>query len=326
MKQPYPDIKPYWRGRLDLNGQQLYVEQAGNPQGIPLLFLHDGPGLGCHPSDRCLFDPQRYRIILLDQRGCGQSQPHLQMTGNNLTALSQDLDGLAEQLEIEQWVVAGVGWGALLALHFAIERRDRVMALLLVGGGLGTDQELRWLFECGAPQVYPEAYGNFCRGFRLAPGLPVSELLKHCNQFLSGTNELEKMHAARLWVGWMSHCCSLRPQPDLEDQLRESHVLLAFASLQCHYMANRWFLDKANGLVDRLVAIDGIPLICVHGRFDMVVPLASTFVLQGKLPDAKLQIVREAGHSVREAALIDAVVKAQLQLADELGAAPPECG
>ncbi|UTA48537.1 alpha/beta fold hydrolase [Simiduia sp. 21SJ11W-1] len=326
MHQAYPDIRPFARNTLAVNGHQIYVEQAGQPTGVPLLFLHDGPGLGCHGADRRLFDPQRFHMILPDQRGCGRSRPHLALADNRREQLCDDMVALREQLGIEQWVVVGVGWGGLLALTLALREPERIQHLLLIGTGLGRRQELEWLFEEGAPQVFPEAYRHLCKALRVTEGLSAGELLARATDMFQSDNEIERMALARHWGQWMSQCAGLKPQTDLQKAYLEPPVVLAHACLQAAYMQRQWDFDQPAGVLPHLGALQSHGITCVHGRFDMISPLSGVWHLQGVLPDMKIHIVREAGHSVREAAMLDAVVKAQADIAGACNAPPPDCG
>ena len=326
MHQAFPDIRPFARNTLAINNYQLYVEQAGQPSGVPLLFLHDGPGLGCHAADRRLFDPQRFHMILPDQRGCGRSRPHLALEDNRREALCDDMQSLRLELGIDKWVLVGVGWGGLLALTLALREPEHIQSLLLIGTGLGSRAELTWLFEDGAPQVFPEAYRHLCKALKVTEGLPAQALLDRAQTVLQGGNELERMAMARHWAQWMSQCAGLKPQTELQKAYLEPPVVLAHASLQLAYMARQWDCDQPGGLVPQLGALQSLSITCVHGRFDMVSPLAGVLHMQGMLPDMKIHIVREAGHSVREAPMVDAVLKAQAEIADACGAHPPDCG
>lgn len=326
MRQPFPEIKPFARSQLSINGHEMYVEQAGEPAGVPLLFLHDGPGLGCHRADRRLFDPERYHLLLPDQRGCGRSRPHLALSGNSRQAVCDDLVALRTQLGIERWVVAGAGWGGLLALTLALREPGHVQALLLLGTGLGAVDELNWLFETGAPQVFPEAYRQLCQALGIRAGCSAKVLVNHALNKLTQGNELARMGMARHWAYWLSQCAGLRPQMDLQEEYLAPPVVLTHATLQAAYMSRQWDCAEPQGLLQSLAPLDGMPITCVHGRFDMMAPLAQVLRMQDLLPDLKLDIVREAGHSLREAPMIDAIVKAQADLADLCGAQPKDCG
>lgn len=325
MQQAFPEIKPFARRHLDLGSQQLYLEQAGTETGIPLLFLHDGPGLGCHRADRRLFDPVNFHLLLPDQRGCGRSTPHLRTEGNDRDGVCEDLMLLQESLGLSQWVIAGVGWGAQLALWFAHKHPERVSGLLLIAASLGRRAELIWLFEQGAPQVFPDAFQQFVESVK-PPKLTAEAILqKLCDTFGTG-NEIERMALARQWGNWMWRCAGVKPQLELQQEYMEPAVVLAHATLASHFMRSQWSSKQAEGLLPLLSLAEDLPIIAVHGRFDMVAPLSGVVALQRQLPQVQLNIVREGGHSVREASMIDAVVKAQARLADLCGAKPPACG
>lgn len=325
MRVAYPEIRPFARAWLALGDQEIYLEQAGRPDGIPLLFLHDGPGIGCHRADRRLFDPDCFHLLLPDQRGCGRSKPHLAQAGNHRQALCGDLIALRQQLGIERWVVAGAGWGGLLALTLALAEPERVRWLLLMGTGLGAESELTWLFERGAPQVFPEAYQAMMRALQPA-SQTARDILAAFDMSLSQGNEIERMTMARHWASWLSQCAGLKPQLELHDEYLEPPVVLAHASLACAYMRRRWDLPEPGGILTELTPLEDLPITCVHGRFDMISPLAGIVQLQRSLPGVRLDIVREAGHSLREASMIDAIVKAQNAIADACGARAPDCG
>ena len=325
MRLAYPEIRPFARNHLSINGQSMYVEQAGQPNGIPLLYLHDGPGLGCHRADRRLFDPNRYHLILPDQRGCGRSQPHLSLVGNDRQSVCSDLMALQAQLGIERWVIAGAGWGGLLALTMALSAPSSVRALLLIGTSLGAAQELRWQFEQGAPQVFPEAYRQLCKALDLPAGESGKALVSRAHAMLIQGNELERMAVAKQWALWLAHCAGLKPQAELQKEYLEPPVVLVQATLQTAYMMRQWDCEQVQGLGD-LTALGDIPTTCVHGRFDMVAPIGQVLALQDSLPNLRLHIVREAGHSMREAPMVDAIVKAQADLADSCGGIPTDCG
>lgn len=325
MQQAFPAIKPFARRHLSLAHQQIYLEQAGTESGIPLLFLHDGPGLGCHSADRCMFDPQHFHMLLPDQRGCGRSTPHLMVEGNHREGLCEDLVQMQDALDIKHWVIAGVGWGAQLALWFAHQQPQRVRGLLLMSTSLGRRAELSWLFEQGAPQVFPDAFQQFVESLKPL-ALTAEAILSKMTEVLARGNEIERMALARQWGNWMWRCAGVKPQQDLQQEYLEPAVMLTHATLAAHYMARQWGYKQAEGILPTLSLPEGLPMIAVHGRFDMVTPLSGVLALQRHLPQLQLNIVREAGHSVREASMVDAIVKAQARLADICGATPPACG
>ncbi len=313
----YPDIKPYQSHRLAVTPPHiLYVEESGNPNGIPVLFVHGGPGGGCSPKARCFFNPQRYRIILFDQRGCGHSEPHACLSDNTTQALVEDMEAIRKHLGIDRWVLFGGSWGSTLSLAYAQTHPQQVLGMVLRGIFLCRQQELDWFYNAGgANRIFPDYWQDFADEVELQAG---EDYIHAYHRVLHGGNELASMAAAKAWSLWEARCSTLRPNHDLEEHMAEAHTAVAMAHIENHYFVNDSFL-RANPLLENMETVAEIPGIIVHGRYDMVCPLENAVELHRRWPASELHIIRDAGHSAFEASNADALVKATNEMADLLG-------
>lgn len=323
MQGLYPDIKPYDDFMLPVSSlHKLYVEQCGNPQGIPVLILHGGPGAGCNTNHRRFFDPQRFRMILFDQRGAGRSTPYAELEDNNLSALLSDIDVVLNRLQVPLCILAGGSWGSTLALAFAQSQPQRIMALLLRGVFLGTDDELRWFYQGGAGHVFADHWQDF-----VAP-LTVPErddVIAAYYQRLIGGNELLSLSAAKQWCVWEAKAATLRPNPDMLEYCLQPHIAQPLAKLETHYFVNNCFLQPGQ-LIRNMPALVDIPGTIIHGRYDMVCPLSSALSLHQAWPASQLHIIRDAGHAASEAGIVDAIVRAGRDLAKTFAKEFPTAG
>lgn len=311
----YPEIKPYATCQIAVDAPHvIHVEECGNPGGIPVLFVHGGPGAGCEAYNRRFFDPDLYRIILFDQRGAGRSQPHAELEGNTTQALVQDMETIREQLGVEQWVVFGGSWGSTLGLIYAEAHPTRVLGLILRGIFLCRAQDLQWFYQEGASRIFPEYWEDY-----LAP-IPEAErgdLLHAYHRRLTGQNELARMSAAKAWSLWEARCATLRPNQGVEEHFSDPHIALALARIEAHYFVNGIFLEE-NQILEQASRLAGIPGTIIHGRYDMICPADNALALDRAWPDAELRIVRDAGHSTTEPGIIDALVRATREMAAHL--------
>ncbi len=306
--QLFSEIEPYNSGFLRVSDiHTVYYEEAGNPVGHPILFLHGGPGGGIHPIYRRFFDPDFYRIILLDQRGCGQSTPHAELRENTTWDLVDDLERLRDLLSIEKWIVFGGSWGSTLALSYAIVHPERVIGLILRGIFLCRKQEIDWFYQEGAGRIYPDAWENY-----LAP-IPLDErndLVRAYHQRLTNTNMDIQLEAARAWSIWEAATSKLiqdqKSMQDFEDPQRA----IAFARIECHYFINDAFMPYDNYLLDKAQAIDYIPTRIVQGRYDVVCPMQTAWDLSKAMPRARLIVVQDAGHSISEPGILRELIQA----------------
>lgn len=308
----YPEIKPYQTFRLAVEEpHELYVEESGDPDGTPVLFVHGGPGGGCSGKNRCFFDPERYRIILFDQRGAGQSTPHAELNNNHTQALIDDIEAIREHLGIEQWLLFGGSWGSTLSLLYAQSYPDRVMGLILRGIFLCRDEDLQWFYQKGASLIFPDYWQDYLH--------PVAKdrrdnMIQAYYDLLTGDNELARMGAAKAWSLWEGRCATLRPSHEVVEHFGEPHVALALARIEAHYFINKGFIETDQILknADKLANIPGI---IVHGRYDMVCTLDNAVALHDCWPESQLNIVRDAGHASSEPSIIDALVRATKDMA-----------
>lgn len=303
----YPDIKPNAQHRIAVDPpHELYVEESGNPEGIPVLVVHGGPGGGCEDYHRRFFDAERYRIILMDQRGAGRSRPLAELEGNNTQALVADIEVVRNFLGIDQWILFGGSWGSTLSLVYAQTHPECVSGLVLRGIFLCRPEDIEWFYQHGASRVFPDYWQEF-----LAP-IPESEqsaLVSAYYRRLTSINELEQIHAAKAWSIWEGRCATLHPNPRVVEHFGHPHVAIALARIECHYFMNNAFLDPGQ-IVRNAAMLKDIPGIIIHGRYDMVCPLDNALALSEAWPEAELRIIRDAGHSASEPAIVDALMRA----------------
>ncbi len=307
MKTKYPPIEPYEIGFLEVAGNQLYFEESGNPKGLPALFLHGGPGSGTEPGHRCYFNPKIYRIILIDQRGCGKSKPYSSLQDNTTWDLVNDLERLREHLKISQWVVFGGSWGSTLALAYAESHPTRVLALVLRGIFLGRPKELRWFYQFGAHHLFPDEWEKF-----VAP-IPLSErgdLLHAYYRRLLSDDELTRRTAASAWSSWEAATLKLIFDPALFRHFTEDKHADALARVECHYFVHNCFFKTDNWLIEHVNAIRTIPGVIVQGRYDIVCPMESAWELHKAWPEAEFKLIKDAGHAASEPGIADALIEA----------------
>ncbi len=307
----YPSIKPYAYHELAVrNPHVLYLEETGNPEGVPVIVLHPGPGAGGDSHLRRFFDPQHYRIIIFDQRGAGRSTPHGETRFNTTQELLDDIEAIRDFLHLDSFVLFGGGWGSLLALLYAQLYPQNVKALLLHQVYLGRKQDVEWFYKRGACQIYPDYWQSFINNI---PADEMDDIPKYYNKCLQSTNELARMAAAKNWALWQAHCSSLQPHSSVIDQYSDPHFALTLSSLESYYITNNYFITD-DQILSNAHKIRHIPSYLVHGRYDMVCPLAGAWSLNQLLPASNLRIVRDAGHSDREAGIIDALIHASIEI------------
>lgn len=321
MLELFPDIRPYDERRIEVgDGHVLYVEQCGEPSGLPVLVLHGGPGAGCQGSQRRFFDPRHYRIILVDQRGAGRSTPHASVEHNSTEHLIADLEVVRKALAVDRWVLFGGSFGATLALLYAQQFPERVQGLLLRGVFLARPSDLDWYFGGGAAQIFPDAWAQF---LRYLPEAERDDPIEGYYRRLTGEDEIARLAAARSWSTYAARIRTLYENNHLREQYHDIHRALSVARIACHYAKHRYFL-KPDQVLERMPALTGIPGILVHGRYDMVSPLANAWAVQARWPASELLIVRGAGHVATEAPTVDALIHATRELYRQLTHQPPE--
>ena len=311
----FPDIKPNAQHRIAVDPpHELFVEESGNPDGIPVLVVHGGPGGGCEDYHRRFFDAERYRIILMDQSGAGRSRPLAEFVGNTTQNLVDDIETVRTFLGVDRWILFGGSWGSTLSLVYAQSHPDRVLGLVLRGIFLCRPRDIHWFYQEGASRVFPDYWRDF-----LAP-IPEGErgdLVAAYYRRLTSSNELEQMQAAKAWSIWEGRCATLHPNPRVVEHFGHPHVAIALARIECHYFMNNAFLEDDQIVRDAALLKD-IPGIIVHGRYDMVCPLDNALALSQAWPEADLRIIRDAGHSASEPAIIDALMRGVDEVAAKL--------
>lgn len=298
----FPEIEPFRTWFLDTgDGHSLYVEQSGNPAGKPVIFLHGGPGGGTNPRQRRLFDPDAYHIILFDQRGCGRSIPHASVENNTTWHLVADMERIRETLGIEGWQVFGGSWGSTLALAYAETHPARVTELVLRGIFMLQPYELSWFYQEGASNIFPDVWEHY-----LAP-IPEPErgdLMTAYHRRLFGDDPEKQIEAARAWSIWEWSTSALRPV--LESGSDE--IYLAFARIENHYFVNGGFFNTPNQLLTHTDRLQNIPTTIIHGRYDVICPVRNAWELHKALPHSELIIIPDAGHSVWEPGITEALL------------------
>ena len=314
-RELYPAIEPFHSQMLKVSAlHDLYVEQCGAAHGRPALALHGGPGGGLSPEMRRFFDPARYRLILMDQRGCGRSTPHAEIRENTTWDLVADIERVRERLGIEKWLVFGGSWGSTLALAYAATHPERVSGLVLRGIFLLSKHEIDWFYQSGASNVFPDA---FARYISVIPEAERGDLVAAFHKRLISPDRETRLRAARAWARWEGETISIAGPSALPVRFNEDRFVEAFARIECHYFINRGFFAHANWLLEQAPIFRPIPARIVHGRYDMCTPLASAWALKQAWPEAELEIVHDAGHSSLEPGIVDALVRATDEILEQ---------
>lgn len=304
----YPAINPYDSGFLRVSPiHELYWEQSGNPEGKAVVFLHGGPGGGTDPKHRRFFDPEHYRIVLFDQRGCGRSRPHASLEDNNTWSLVADIERLREELGIDRWQVFGGSWGSTLALAYAQTHPDRVSELVLRGIFSFTQAEMDWFYAGGTAKLFPDAWTDFVAAI---PEDEREDLMGAYYRRLTGDDPKERAACATAWSLYECRVATLLPDPEVEAHCEDPGFTLPFARIECHYFVNKGFLDHEHQLLDGTSKITHLPTTIVHGRYDVICPVRNAWQLHQRMPGSKLVIVPDAGHSAFEPGIISALVEA----------------
>ncbi len=301
----YPPIDPFDQRMLDVgDGHRVYVEQCGNPEGVPVVVLHGGPGGGCSPAMRRYFDPAHYRVVLFDQRGCGRSRPHASIEANTTWHLIRDIEQIRETLGIDRWVVFGGSWGATLGLIYGVTHPDRVLHLMLRGVFLMTRAELDWFYGGGAGQFWPDVWGRFRN---LVPADERDDLIAaYGRRLFSGDHALETRFA-RAWTSWENTLASIDNDGPGGDS--PSEYARAFARLENHYFTNAGFLEQDGWVLANIGRIDKVPGTIVQGRYDMICPPASAMRLHENWPASRLVMIPRAGHALSEPGITAELVR-----------------
>lgn len=307
----YPAIQPYNQFMLPVtDGHEIYVEESGNPNGIAIIYCHGGPGGASSAMQRQLFNPEQYRIILFDQRGCGHSKPHLSIQHNTTDSLISDMAHIRQHLAISKWVVAGGSWGTTLGLLYAQQYPSHTQALLLRGIFLGRKQDLDWLYQAdGAARLFPDYYHDFISFLQRdnAHLTTSADIIKAYLAKLTSQNQIEQLAAAKHWSAWESKISCLYYPAQTDHTL--PHERLEISLLEAHYFAHHCFIDE-NQILDNMDKINTIPATLIHGRYDCVCDVSQAWQLSKAWQSSQLYIVPNAGHSLTEVGIADGFVKA----------------
>ena len=307
MRTLYPEIEPFNTGFLKVSDlHTIYFEEAGNPKGTPVIFLHGGPGGGMIPNYRRYFDPKKWRIILFDQRGCGKSTPFAEIKENSTWDLVSDIEKLRNKLEIKTWSVFGGSWGSTLALSYAIKHPEACEKLFLRGIFLLRKKEIDWFYQEGCSKIYPDAWEHY-----VAP-IPMDErgdFVKAYYKRLTSPDIKVRKEAAKAWSIWEGSTSKLIPDTDVIERFGDDEFADAFARIECHYFTNKGFFTEDNFLINNVDKIRHIPTVIVQGRYDVVCPAESAWELHRAFPESHLHIIADAGHSLSEKGITDKLIE-----------------
>jgi proline iminopeptidase len=312
MRDLHPAITPYDSGFLAVSDlHRIYYEQAGNPEGKPIVVLHGGPGGGIEPFYRQYFNPAKWRVVLFDQRGCGQSTPHAELVENTTWDLVSDIEKLRLHLDIDQWSVFGGSWGSTLALAYSQTHPEACLSLILRGIFLLRAQEIRWFYQEGASNIFPDAWEDYLKPI---PPKDRGDLVAAYYRRLTSPNPAVRAEAAKAWSVWEGSTSKLIQDPGLQERFAQSEFADAFARIECHYFINKGFFETDDHLLTHCDAIQHLPTVIVQGRYDVVCPMISAWELHKALPNSELVVVPDAGHSMTEPGIRTALIDASDRL------------
>ena len=298
MNTGYPITKAFNSFKLPVSDlHTIYVEERGNPKGVPVVFLHGGPGGGITDQYQSFFNPEKYRVILFDQRGCGQIAPHAELKENTTWDLVKDIETIREHLKINQWHVFGGSWGSTLSLIYAINHPQRVLSLQLRGIFMCRKKELQWFYQEGASKIYPDAWEPYYDHIpKEERGYFISAYYKRLTHEDPGV----RLKAAKIWSQWEASTSHLYQDKEAISSFEDDELSLAFARIECHYFINKIFLKDEDYIINNIEKIKDIPCEIVQGRYDVVCPMESAWELHKAYPKSVLHIIEDAGHSALE--------------------------
>ena len=300
--QFFPPIEPYRSYHFRVSDvHELYVEEVGNPEGQPVLFLHGGPGAGFGPNHRRLFDPKHFRIVLFDQRGAGKSRPHADLRDNTTWDLVSDIEKLRAHLGVKKWMVFGGSWGSTLSLAYAQTHPSSVSHLVLRGIFLCRKSEIEWFYQRGAHWIFPDVWEKYLEPI---PQEERHDLVKAFYKRLTSPDEKTRLAAAKAWSGWEGATIHLIPDQASYLKFTGDEMAVALARIECHYFTHDSWFRNDNHLLEDVKKIRHIPAVIIHGRYDVVCPVKSAFDLHAAWPEADLKIVPDAGHAFDEPGIL----------------------
>ena len=304
----FPPLEPFNFGFMEKDNHRIYYEQCGNPDGKPAVFLHGGPGGGGSTQVRRFFDPDKYHIVIFDQRGCGRSLPHGCLENNTTWDLVEDIENLKVKLGIKQWLVFGGSWGSTLALAYSQTYPDSVSEMVLRGIFMLRKKELDWFYQYGASNIFPEAWQKFIEPIEHNER---DDLMAAYHKIFLSNNEEKKLNAAIAWSRWEGSTSSLSYNPDMANSFSDPKFALAFALIENHYFVNKGFLEHENQLIESGInIIRDIPTVIVQGRYDIVCPISTAWELSQNWPEAELIVAPSSGHTAFELEITHELISA----------------
>jgi len=304
----FVESKPFKTHRLKVSSiHELNIEEYGNPKGSPVVFLHGGPGAGLSKKAHRYFDPKHYHIILFDQRGCGQSTPFASLEENTTWDLVEDIEKIRKHLKVSKWIVFGGSWGSTLALAYAEKHPESVSGLILRGIFLCRPEELDWFYQKGMDLIFPDLWENYVK---VIPPEERSNMVKAYYKRLTSPDEKIRIEAAKAWSTWEGSTIKLIPDEATIDAFGTPHMSVSIARVECHYFFNNCFFTKEDQLVKDVGRIRHIPAVLVHGRYDVCTPFKNAWDLSKAWPEARLELIKDAGHAADEPGIMDALIRA----------------
>ena len=312
MYELYKKIKPYNTFNLKVsNIHEIFVEESGNPNGKPVIFLHGGPGGGIEPIYRQYFNPKKWRIIIFDQRGCGKSTPHAELLENTTWDLVNDIEKIRKFLKIKTWTVFGGSWGSTLSLAYSIMHPNKCTEIILRGIFLLRKKEIDWFYQEGCSLIYPDAWEKYIEPI---PKIERTNMVKAYYKRLTSNNKLKRITAAKAWSIWEASTSKLIQTNKALHSFNDDNVAEAFARIECHYFINKGFFKSEDWIFKNLYKIKDKKIEIVQGRYDVVCPMISAWELHKRLPDAGFHIIQDSGHSMLE----DGIRKKLIEITDTI--------
>jgi len=307
MKSLYPAIEPFKHFFLQTSSNHsVYVEQSGNPKGIPVIFLHGGPCSGTRPGHRQFFNPEKYHIILMDQRGCGESLPFGEVENNSTQDLIDDMEGIRKQLGLEQWLLFSGSWGSTLALLYAQQHTTRVLGMIIRGVFLARQQDLDWFAKEGAGRFYPEKWHELVSSI---PKPATTDLVKGLYDAVFGEDEVAQRRVAKAWIAWGGQVALMQDYQEKDDPVHVTEKMVLQVQMEMHYAVNKYFISD-NQVLNDCDVLQQIPTVIIHGANDMVCPIEAGYSLHKALPSAEYIVLASAGHIASGKEMEDALVDA----------------